>query len=50
MTILSFLIHQDIYDQAVTHLFGRKRAALLPRAGGACRGYRGGSWMSAWPR
>ncbi|MBB5417207.1 hypothetical protein F0160_12745 [Paraburkholderia sp. JPY303] len=42
MKTLSFLTHQDIYDQSVTHLFEQKRAALLPRGGGAYRGYRGG--------
>ncbi|MGF6611758.1 hypothetical protein OKW45_006680 [Paraburkholderia sp. WSM4175] len=41
MKTLSFLTHKDIYDQSVTHLFGQKRAALLPR-GGAYRGYCGG--------
>jgi hypothetical protein len=42
MTTLTFLTHQDIFDQAVSHLFGQKRAALLPRGGGAYRGYCGG--------
>ncbi|OLL29327.1 hypothetical protein BTH42_22825 [Burkholderia sp. SRS-W-2-2016] len=42
MTSLSFLTHQDIFDRAVAHLFGQKRAALLPRGGGAYRGYCGG--------
>ncbi|MBB5412583.1 hypothetical protein HDG34_006560 [Paraburkholderia sp. HC6.4b] len=58
MKTLSFLTHQDIYDQSVTHLFEQKRAALLLRGGGAYRGYCGGcpvgnlplTWMSAWPR
>jgi hypothetical protein len=42
MTTLKFLTHQDIYDQAVTHLLDQKCAALLPRGGGAYRGYCGG--------
>jgi len=42
MKTLSFLTHQEIFDQAVTHLFDQKRAALLPRGGGAYRGYCGG--------
>ncbi|OAJ60680.1 hypothetical protein A6V36_02500 [Paraburkholderia ginsengiterrae] len=42
MKTLSFLTHQDIFDQAVSHLFSQKRAALLPRGGGAYRGYCGG--------
>ncbi|MFM0647828.1 hypothetical protein PQR14_26225 [Paraburkholderia bryophila] len=42
MKTLSFLTHQDIFDQAVSHLLGQKRAALLPRGGGAYRGYCGG--------
>ncbi|WP_144143722.1 hypothetical protein [Paraburkholderia sp. BCC1884] len=42
MKTLSFLTHQDIFDQAVAHLLGQKRAALLPRGGGAYRGYCGG--------
>jgi hypothetical protein len=42
MKTLSFLTHQDIFDRAVTHLFGQKRAALLPKGGGAYRGYCGG--------
>ncbi|CAH2807792.1 MAG: conserved hypothetical protein [uncultured Paraburkholderia sp.] len=39
MKTLTFLTHQDIFDQAVGHLFGQKRAALLPRGGGTYRGY-----------
>ena len=42
MKSLNFLTHQEIFDQAVSHLFGQKRAALLPRGGGAYRGYCGG--------
>ena len=42
MKTLSFLTHQDIFDQAVAHLFEQKRAALLPRGGGAYRGNCGG--------
>jgi hypothetical protein len=38
----NFLTHQEIFDQAVDHLFSQKRAALLPRGGGAYRGYCGG--------
>ncbi len=37
-----FLTHQDIFDQAVHHLLGQGQAALLPRGGGAYRGYCGG--------
>ena len=39
---LEFLSHQAIYDQAVKHLFQQRQAALLPRGGGAYRGYCGG--------
>ncbi|WP_345812228.1 hypothetical protein AAGS40_14780 [Paraburkholderia sp. PREW-6R] len=42
MKTLSFLTHQDIFDRAVNHLLEQKRAALLPRGGGAYRGYCGG--------
>ncbi|SMG38212.1 hypothetical protein [Paraburkholderia susongensis] len=42
MKTLNFLTHQDIFDQAVNHLLGQKRAALLPRGGGAYHGYCGG--------
>jgi hypothetical protein len=42
MKNLDFLSHQAIFDQAVDHLFGQGRAALLPRGGGAYRGYCGG--------
>lgn len=42
MKSLNFLTHQEIFDQAIGHLFGQKRAALLPRGGGAYRGYCGG--------
>ncbi|HKT99408.1 MAG TPA: hypothetical protein VJS30_23210 [Paraburkholderia sp.] len=37
-----FLTHQQIFDRAVEHLFCQGRAALLPRGGGAYRGYCGG--------
>jgi hypothetical protein len=37
-----FLTHQDIFDLAVHHLLGQGQAALLPRGGGAYRGYCGG--------
>ncbi|CAN7155781.1 hypothetical protein LJR230_000112 [Trinickia sp. LjRoot230] len=42
MKNLHFLTHQDLFDHAVEHLFNQGRAALLPRGGGAYRGYRGG--------
>lgn len=42
MKTLSFLTHQEIFDQAVDHLLAQNRAALLPRGGGAYRGYCGG--------
>jgi hypothetical protein len=42
MSNLNFLTHQEIFNQAVGHLFGQGRAALLPRGGGAYRGYCGG--------
>jgi hypothetical protein len=38
----SFLTHQEIFDHAVEHLFVQARASLLPRGGGAYRGYCGG--------
>ncbi|MGI4812031.1 MAG: hypothetical protein ACRYG5_15880 [Janthinobacterium lividum] len=37
-----FLTHQELFDRAVSHLFSQKQAALLPRGGGAYRGYCGG--------
>jgi hypothetical protein len=39
---LEFLSHQAIFDQAVKHLFQQRQAVLLPRGGGAYRGYCGG--------
>lgn len=42
MKNLNFLTHQEIFDRAVEHLYGQGRAALLPRGGGAYRGYCGG--------
>jgi hypothetical protein len=42
MKNLNFLTHQEIFDRAVSHLDGQGRAALLPRGGGAYRGYCGG--------
>ena len=42
MKNLDFLSHQAMFDRAVDHLFGQGRAALLPRGGGAYRGYCGG--------
>ncbi|MFT4063177.1 hypothetical protein [Paraburkholderia sp.] len=50
MKTLSFLTHQDIFDRAVTHLFGQKRAALLPKGGGAYRGYCGGCPVGSFIR
>ena len=38
----NFLTYQEIFDKAVSHLDGQGRAALLPRGGGAYRGYCGG--------
>lgn len=42
MKSLNFLTHQEIFNSAVQHLFGQGQAALLPRGGGAYRGYCGG--------
>jgi hypothetical protein len=42
MKSLNFLTHQEIFNNAVNHLFGQGQAALLPRGGGAYRGYCGG--------
>ncbi|RKP59325.1 hypothetical protein [Pararobbsia silviterrae] len=42
MRTVHFLSHQQIFDAAATHLFAQGRAALLPRGGGAYRGYCGG--------
>jgi hypothetical protein len=39
---LEFLSQQAIFDQAVQHLFQQRQTALLPRGGGAYRGYCGG--------
>jgi hypothetical protein len=39
---LEFLSYQAIFDQAVKHLFQQRQTALLPRGGGAYRGYCGG--------
>lgn len=37
-----FLTHQEIYDRVVAHLGDQRRAALLPRGGGAYKGACGG--------
>lgn len=37
-----FLTHQEIFNHAVQHLFSQAQASLLPRGGGAYRGYCGG--------
>lgn len=42
MKNLHFLTHQDLFDRAVDHLFEQGQAGLLPRGGGAYRGYCGG--------
>jgi hypothetical protein len=42
MKSLNFLTHQEIFNNAVQHLFVQGQAALLPRGGGAYRGYCGG--------
>lgn len=42
MKSLSFLTHQEIFNHAVEHLFSQAQASLLPRGGGAYRGYCGG--------
>jgi hypothetical protein len=42
MKSLNFLTHQEIFNGAVQHLFVQGQAALLPRGGGAYRGYCGG--------
>jgi hypothetical protein len=49
-TNLNFLVHQEIFDRAVQHLFGQGRAALLPRGGGAYRGYCGGCPVGSFIR
>ncbi|MFB9127841.1 hypothetical protein E2553_33380 [Paraburkholderia dipogonis] len=38
----NFLGQQQIFDRAIEHLLCQGRAALLPRGGGAYRGYCGG--------
>ncbi|MBN3756124.1 hypothetical protein G3N95_24505 [Paraburkholderia sp. Tr-20389] len=45
-----FLTHQQIFDQAVEHLFDQGRAALLPHGGGAYRGYCGGCPVGSFIR
>jgi hypothetical protein len=42
MRSVHFLTDQEIFDRAVTHLYGQRRAALLPKGGAAYRGSRGG--------
>jgi hypothetical protein len=42
MKSLGFLTHQEIFNHTVQHLFSQARASLLPRGGGAYRGYCGG--------
>jgi hypothetical protein len=42
MKNIEFLTHQELFDRAVDHLFGQGQTGLLPRGGGAYRGYRGG--------
>src|ERR1700761_1580933 len=50
MKNINFLSHQEIFDQAVHHLFGQGRAALLPGGGGAYRGYCGGCPVGSFIR
>jgi hypothetical protein len=45
-----FLTQQQIFDQAVEHLFCQGRAALLPRGGGAYRGNCGGCPVGSFIR
>jgi hypothetical protein len=42
MKSLGFLTHQEIFNHTVQHLFSQAQASLLPRGGGAYRGYCGG--------
>lgn len=42
MKVHHFLHHQEIFDTSVLHLLRQEHAALLPRGGGAYRGYCGG--------
>jgi hypothetical protein len=42
MKIRRFLTRQEIFDRAVLHLMSQGRTGLLPRGGGAYRGYCGG--------
>jgi hypothetical protein len=42
MRSVHFLTDQEIFDRAVTHLYGQRRAALLPKGGAAYRGSCGG--------
>ena len=42
MKNLQFLTHQELFDRAIDHLFRQGQAALLPRGGGAYRGFHGG--------
>jgi hypothetical protein len=42
MKPVMFRSHQEIFDLAVAHLISQRRAALLPRGGGAYRGPCGG--------
>jgi hypothetical protein len=42
MKSLGFQTHQEIFNHTVQHLFGQAQASLLPRGGGAYRGYCGG--------
>lgn len=42
MKSLGYLTAQEIFNHAVAHLFRQSQAALLPRGGGAYRGYCGG--------
>ena len=37
-----FLTYQEIFNHAVEHLFSQAKTSLLPRGGGAYRGYCGG--------
>ncbi|RKP45666.1 hypothetical protein [Trinickia fusca] len=47
MKNLHFLTQQALFDHAVDHLFSQGQAALLPRGGGAYRGYHGGCPIGA---
>jgi hypothetical protein len=50
MRTVHFLTDQEIFDRAVSHLCGQRRAGLLPKGGAAYRGSCGGCPIGSFIR